>query len=137
MNMFDFRDVIITILGIILSLIIIISFAGCRQVKTVTVTEYRDSIRTEYHTDSLLVYIKDSIYIKERNDTVYYNKYQILYKDRFVRDTIREREYIEKPVINTVEVEKRYIPAWVWWLVGANALGVVIAGVRMYLKFRC
>lgn len=48
--------------------------------------------------------IRDSVYIREKNDTVYLEKYKYIYKNVLARDTIIINDSI--PIIKTVEVIK-------------------------------
>ena len=134
--MIDLRDIIITIVGLIVGVGVIVLFSSCRQVKVLTVTEYRDSVRTEYRTDSVVVYARDSVYIRERGDTVLVDKYHILYRDRLLRDTLYIGTEVEKPVVTEVEIPTRYIPKWVWWLLACNVALAVYGAVRLYMKIK-
>lgn len=61
---------------------------SCAHVKYVPV----ETIKTEVeYRDRLLrdsIYVHDSIYVREKGDTVFVNKWHTLYKDRLLRDTI-------------------------------------------------
>ena len=89
----------------------LVVLTGCRSVKYVPVTEYRD--RYVSKTDSFLkvdsVYLHDSVNVFVRGDTIFTTKTR--YKDRFKivyhtkTDTVAVRDSIPYPV--KVEVEKR------------------------------
>lgn len=136
MNEIDFRDILLTIVGLVCAALVIVCFAGCTGPRVVTVVEQRDSIRTEYRTDSLYFYEKDSVFIKQSGDTVYIDKWHLRFRDVARTDTVVSVREVEKPVIQEVVTERRYIPRWVWWLVGANCLLVVAGAVKLYLKFK-
>ncbi|MBD8388204.1 hypothetical protein [Dysgonomonas sp. BGC7] len=76
---------------------------GCRT-KLIYIPQ--ESVRTEYidriRTDS--VYLHDSVIVKMKNDTVFFEKYRYLYKDRLVRDSVLVSDSIRIPY--PVEVEK-------------------------------
>ncbi len=76
---------------------------GCRT-KLIYIPQ--KSVRTEYidriKTDS--VYLHDSVMVKMKNDTVFFEKYRYLYKDRLVRDSVLVSDSIRIPY--PVEVEK-------------------------------
>ena len=116
--------------------LIALVLAGCRSTKVVTVTEYRDSVRIEQHTDSVLIYARDSVFIRERGDTILVDKYHILYRDRIVRDTVLQSTNVETPVVTTVEVPTKYIPKWVRLLLIVNFIAACITLVRIYLKIK-
>ena len=91
--------------------VMLMTLAGCRSVKYVPVTEYRDRYASK--TDSFVktdsVYLHDSVTAFAKGDTVYIAK--IRFKDRFKivyhtkTDTVAIRDSIPYPV--KVEVEKR------------------------------
>ena len=91
--------------------VMLMTLAGCRSVKYVPVTEYRD--RYVSKTDSFIktdsVYLHDSVTVFAKGDTVYIAK--IHFKDRFKiiyhtkTDTVSVHDSILYPV--KVEVEKR------------------------------
>lgn len=91
--------------------VMLVMLTGCRSVKYVPVTEYRD--RYVSKTDSFIktdsVYLHDSVTVFTKGDTVYIAKTR--YKDRlrFVyntkTDTVAVHDSIPYPV--KVEVEKR------------------------------
>lgn len=70
-----------------------------------------ESVRTEYATqlvrDSTIV--RDSVYIRERGDTVFVDRWRTEYRDRIKKDTLVVRDSIPVPypveVIRTVEKE--------------------------------
>lgn len=88
----------------------LVALTGCRSVKYIPVTEYRD--RYVSKTDSFIktdsVYLHDSVSVFTKGDTVYIAKTR--YKDRFKivyhtkTDTVAVHDSIPYPV--KVEVEK-------------------------------
>ena len=91
--------------------VMLVTLTGCRSVKYIPVTEYRD--RYVSKTDSFIktdsVYLHDSVTVFAKGDTVYIAK--IRFKDRLKyiynakTDTIAVHDSIPYPV--KVEVEKR------------------------------
>ena len=65
--------------------------------------------------------------IENKKDSI---KTKIVYKDKIVTKT----EYKEVPV--EVEVEKKVVPSWCWWLLGINILVVIGFAIRLYFRFR-
>lgn len=65
--------------------------------------------------------------IENKKDSV---KTKIVYKDKIVTKI----EYKEVPV--EVEVEKKVIPKWCWWLIGINLLVAIYFAIRLYFRFR-
>lgn len=114
--------------------VIVLCLAGC---KTRHITS--ESVKTDtqyidrFHRDS--IFVRDSVYIREKGDTVWLTKWRTEYRDRFIRDTI----YITKTdSINTVvEVEKKLTK---WQRFKINTAGWIIAtmvvGVLIYILYR-
>ena len=71
-----------------LAVLLLMSLAGCRGVKYVPVETVRtDSIYlNKLQRDSIVKY--DSIYVRDKGDTVWLEKYRYVYRDRVVRDTV-------------------------------------------------
>ena len=65
--------------------------------------------------------------IENKKDSV---KTKIVYKDKIIKQT----EYKEVPV--EVEVEKKVVPSWCWWMLGINILAAIVFAIRLYFRFR-
>lgn len=65
--------------------------------------------------------------IENKKDSI---KTKIVYKDKIVTKT----EYKEVPV--EVEVVKKVVPGWCWWLLGINILVAIGFAIRLYFRFR-
>ena len=78
-------------------------YSSCKQTRYVPVettkTEYLDKL----HRDS--VYLFDSIYVKEKGDTLIMKRYRYLYRDKLIRDSIHINDTIRVPY--PVEVAKQ------------------------------
>ena len=108
---------------------------GCKVQDCIPETIVRDSIVTEYKHDSTYIYQHDSIFIKEKADTIFVNKYVTRYKDvlKIERDTIwQENKVVE------VKVEQ-YVPQYIKWLAGIGAFFIVFylvkIGLWVYRRF--
>lgn len=117
----------------------IMTLAGCRSVKYVPVTEYRD--RYVSKTDSFIktdsVYLHDSVTVFTKGDTVYIAKTR--YKDRFKivyhtkTDTVAVHDSIPYPVKVEVEKKQTFIDkVFVWLGKMAGILFVVFAVLIVY-----
>ena len=111
---------------------------SCKTQDCIPETITKDSIVTEYKLDSIYLYEKDSIFIKEKADTVFVNKYVTRYKDvmKIERDTIwQENKVVE---VKEVLVEKP-IAGVVKWFAWIGAFAVVFYlvkfGLWVYRKF--
>ena len=65
--------------------------------------------------------------IENKKDSI---KTKIIYKDKIIKQT----EYKEVPV--EVEVVKKVVPSWCWWLLGINILTAIAFTIRLYFRFR-
>lgn len=131
-------NIIQTIVAAILVAILVWMLQGCKVQDCIPETITKDSIVTEYKLDSIYLYEKDSIFIKEKADTVFVNKYVTRYKDvmKIERDTIyQENKVVE---IKEVLVEKPIagVVKWFSWI-GAFfvVLYLVKIGLWVYRKF--
>ena len=119
--------------------VMLVTLTGCRSVKYIPVTEYRD--RHVSKTDSFIktdsVYLHDSVSVFAKGDTVYMTKTR--YKDRFKivyntkTDTVSVHDSIPYPV--KVEVEKRQSAidkVFTWLGKMAGILLVVFAVLIVY-----
>ena len=65
--------------------------------------------------------------IANKKDSI---KTKIVYKDKIITKT----EYKEVPV--EVEVVKKVVPSWCWWMLGINILAIIVFAIRLYFRFR-
>ena len=103
---------LLTYAVVVIALILVLLLSGCAT-KVVTVPE----IHTEYvyRTDSFLksdcIYVNDSVFVREKGDTVWIERYKTLYRDRW-RDVVRVDSVVKVDSIPyKVEVEKPLT----WW----------------------
>ena len=83
-------------------------FSGCSP--RILVREVvRDSLIVRTKVDSVYLYEKDSIFIKQKGDTVFFERWSIRYKDKLI-------EKKDTTYINKVEVKEVAVPAQLnWW----------------------
>lgn len=88
--------------------ILLFALVGCSTVENVSEVETVSRNAFAGHTRSDSVIMHDSVFIRERCDTVFYTKYRTIYKERFRVDTImrcdtlyRYREIIVEKVRET------------------------------------
>ena len=106
-------------------LAIVACFGSCKTVAPcIPETITRDSVRVEYKLDSVYLYERDSIFVHEKRDTVFIERWKTRYKDvlKIRRDTIRDTR-------TDVQVQQvRYVPkyyrftSWAFWIVVAILL---------------
>lgn len=109
-------------------LVLPLLLSGCGSIKYVPVESVKtDSIYiTLNRRDS--IYMRDSVYVREKGDTVYQYKYKYLYVDRAVHDTL----YINK--VDSVQVPypvERKLTRWqrLRQTAGSVALVILTAGI--------
>lgn len=118
---------------ILLSITILSLAVGCRT-KTLFIpvesvrTEYKD----KYHRDSIHLY--DSIFVKEKNDTVWMEKYRYLYRDKYVTDSVFITDSIQVPYPVTEYVEVNKLRSWQYFLIWCG--GITLLLIVGYILFR-
>ena len=141
-----------------LLLFILLLFVSCSTIKYVPVKETEYVTVTEALVDTVIKWMppvekadketKDTTSTVETslakstatvsNGTLYHTienkkdsiKTKIVYKDKIIKQT----EYREVPV--EVEVEKKVVPSWCWWMLGINILAIIVFAIRLYFRFR-
>lgn len=97
-------------------------------------TEYRDKIVR----DSVFRY--DSIFVKDKGDTVFFERYKYLYRDRIVRDSIFKNDTIRVPYpVEVVKQVKAPLTSWQNFQVWCGRIALVIVllvGLYFVLKWK-
>lgn len=113
----------------IICALLVLSLIGCRtRIQYIPV----ESVRTEYkdrlQRDS--IYFRDSIFMREKGDTVFIDRWRYLYKDKLITDTLIVNDTIRVPY----PVEKE-LTRWQQtkmdvggWAMGALS-GIVLLGI--------
>lgn len=134
----DAATIIRIIVAALLVALLVTILPSCKTVDCLPEVVYRDSIRTEYIHDSIYRYERDSIYIHQKADTVWMEKYITRYKDvlkvecdtvwRDNTQTIVKEVLVEKPIAGVVK--------WFAWI-GAFfvVFYLVKIGLWVYRKF--
>lgn len=115
-------------------IILLLLVVGCKQTEYVPVVSTQtDSVYiTKIEKDSVLV--RDSVFVKDKGDTVFVERWKTVYKSKVLTDTfyIEKRDSIPYPV--EVVVEKSHIPVWMWWLALFGVTCAVLVGVKVVRK---
>ena len=129
----------------ILAFICMLVMASCSlSRKTIKQEERRDSasVRTEFvwqikqiH-DS--IYLRDSVFVEKKGDTIYLNKWRTQYRERLVHDTIivettdtlRIKEVANKEVVKSPS----FFQMWKAYIIGAVAIILIIACAFVAIK---
>lgn len=110
---------------LIIVTLIVLLLSSCNTTKYIEVPV--DRIKIEYRDRTLIDTLirNDSVIIKERNDTVFMEKYKYLYRIKEAKDTINITDTITK--VQTVEVVKEVNKVHNWQIVLMVLGGVAIA----------
>ena len=125
---------------IILSLFAALFFlSGCSP-RIVVHESVRDSLIVRTKIDSVYLYEKDSIFIKQKGDTVFFERWSIKYKDKIVekRDTayIHDMSIKEVPVPAQLNWWQRWQIRSFWWLFGVVAIVVAWQIIKLYFRLK-
>ena len=108
---------------------------SCSTIKYIPV----ETVKTEYHNNYLRdsIFRYDSIFVKEKGDTVFMERYRYLYRDKIVRDSIFVSDTIRIPYpVEVTKEVKKPLSGWqnfqVWC--GRMALAVLLL-IVMYFVF--
>lgn len=100
---------VLSFVGIVILAVLALLLTSCRSVKEIPVkeTEYKyiDRYIDKIKVDS--IYQRDSIYIREKGDTIYEYKDKIIIKYQYLSDTIYICKVDSISVPQVIEVEKR------------------------------
>ena len=106
----------------------LLCFGSCKTVspcipETITI----DSVRVEYKLDSVYLYERDSIFVHEKRDTVFVERWITRYKDvlKIQRDTVIDTK--TEVQVQRVEVTPRFAKFCYWWF-GVSAFLLVAGG---------
>lgn len=112
-----------------LIIILIISLSGCVKAKYVPVestkTEYRDQVVRDS------IYLKDSIHIHAKGDTVFLEKFRYLYRDKIIKDSVFINDTIRVPYPVKGDTIISYKRDFIWW-----AGLVLIIALVVYITIR-
>ena len=101
-----------------IALMLALVLRGCKTCECFPSIEYRDSIVTRYHHDTIQTYEKDNVFIHAKGDTVWRERWSIRWRDKIVEkhDTIVDTRH-------EVQVQReRYVPkyysvvSWGFWI---------------------
>lgn len=133
--------VVCAVLAYTIFLVVIIAFSSCRSINVPpaivesSTSQKTDQIKVLY--DS--IYIHDSIYVKDKGDTIYFERWHTKYVDRLRTDTCLVERIDSIPIPYEVIVKERYVPTAYKWsmgiLVSVVIVSVFLIGMKVYSKF--
>lgn len=112
---------------IAIAIVLLLLFGSCRSIKYVPVETVRtDSLYLTVHErDS--IHIKDFIYIREKGDTVFVERWRTQYRDRGRTDTL----YVDR--VREVQVPYPVEKELTWWQKTKIELGELSIGIILVL----
>ena len=117
----------------LLFILFFIGFAACNKTVYVPVESLRTEYRDNYLRDS--VYLHDSVFVKIKSDTVFFERYKYLYRDKTVRDSIIINDSIQVPYPVEVPVKVNFVSGWqsfqIW--LGRILIGIVLGYLLLML----
>lgn len=97
--------------------VIVILLCGCRTVKEDrNIADVRISTNLAGHVVRDSIFVRDSIYVHEKADTVFFTKYRTLYKENVVRDTLYVCDTLYRERVVTEYVSRDGGWGHWWWL---------------------
>ena len=100
----------------------------------------RDSLIVRTKVDSVYLYEKDSIFIKQKGDTVFFERWSIRYKDKLIEK--KDTTYIDKVQVKEVAVPAQ-LNSWqrwqirsFWWLFGVVVIVIAWQIIKIYFRLK-
>lgn len=122
----------------ILALSLIVLFAFSCKTKYIEVPIEKIKVEKEYidriYKDS--IHIHDSIFLAYKGDTVFLEKYKMIYRDKLIRDSVFVTDSIsvDKPVY--VDKLVPYYPKWMIILAIFGSVGITYLLIKLYIRIR-
>jgi len=111
------------ILSLILALFL---FSGCKPTERIVIQTV-EVPRIEIRVDSVLVQRTDSFVQYQKGDTIYFEKYKTLYRDRIKLRTDTVSRIVEVPVeVEKIKVVEKLRTDWIWWIGIVSLIGIAI-----------
>ena len=99
---------------------------SCGTIKYVPIetvkTEYRNTIARDS------IFLRDSIFVKEKGDTVFLERYRYMYRDRILRDSLIVRDTIRVPYpIEVAKEIKKPLSGWQNFQIWCGRIALIVA----------
>ena len=125
---------------LILSLFAALLFTSGCSPRILVRESVRDSLIVRTKLDSVYLYEKDSIFVKQKGDTVFFERWSIRYKDKIVekRDTayIHDMSIKEVPVPAQLNWWQRWQIRSFWWLAGLLVIFLAWQAIKLYFRLK-
>lgn len=111
------------------AIIFIVLIQGCTKHIYVPVTSLKHEIKENYIRDS--IYIHDSIVVKQKNDTIFSEKFKLIYRDKFIRDSFFLIDSVQIPYPVEKVVYKNKPKGWLKEsLIGLLIIALIVQNIR-------
>jgi len=111
---------------------------ACGTIKYVPIESTRTEYRNIITTDS--VFLRDSIFVKEKGDTLILEKYRYFYRDRVLRDSVIVKDTIRVPYpVEVVKEVKAPLSSWQNFQVWCGRIALVVLlfiGIYFLLRLK-
>ena len=95
----------------IFTILLLCFCSSCKTPQYIPVETTKIEYRDNYMRDS--IYFRDSIFVKEKSDTLIMEKYSYLYRDKIIRDSIFKTDTISVPYpVEVIKEVKKPLSGW-------------------------
>lgn len=103
--------------NILFLIVVIYTIYSCKSVDYKYIEVPKETVKIEYKQKVVhdSIYNLDSIYIKDKGDTIYYYQIKYKYKYKYLTDTIYHADTIKVSTIKPVEVTKEIVTNKIKW----------------------
>ena len=115
-------------------LVMVWLLASCAKTVYVPVNTTKTEYRDNFVRDSIFLY--DSIFVKEKGDTLIFEKYKYFYRDKVVKDSVFINDTIKVPYPVEKIKEVNVLKWWQRYLMITGFLSIAIFGIWLFLKLK-
>ena len=109
----------------IFTILLLCFCSSCKTPQYIPVETVKTEYRDNYVRDS--IYFRDSVFVKERGDTLIMEKYSYLYRDKIVRDSIFKTDTIRIPYpVEVIKQVKKPLSSWQSFQVWCGRIALII-----------
>ncbi len=99
--------------------------SSCKTPQYIPVETTKIEYRDNYMRDS--IYFRDSIFVKEKSDTLIMEKYSYLYRDKIIRDSIFKTDTIRVPYpVEVIKEVKKPLSSWQNFQVWCGRISLIV-----------
>lgn len=113
---------------------LMIAFASCKQIQYVPIETVKTEYKDIFVKDS--VYLKDSIFVSQKGDTVFYTKFQTKYKYKYLRDSVFINDTVTVKVPIPTVVKTNELSWFQKSLMYSGVLAILFLLLYIFFKFR-